>query len=323
VILTVTLNPCVDRTIVIDRLRVGEIIRARRSDTIAGGKGNNVARVLKALGAPVQPVVLAGGETGQLIIRLLRERDGLEPVVSPIREASREVVTVLAGARQPDAGAPAGAGAPGIQTAYVEPGPLVTPEEAASLVQVVAARLAEADLLVLSGSVPCPAMNDTYARLIGLARDRGVRTILDTRDEALRLGSAARPDVLNCNRAEAELLLGHALADLPSARNAVRALQSRGPTLVTLTLGPEGFLACSAEGCWRLNPPPVKVVNPVGAGDALVAGVALGLVRGWPVPELLRYAQAVAAASLRHWEAGTVAPEDVAVLLPQVSLENF
>jgi sugar/nucleoside kinase (ribokinase family) len=67
----------------------------------------------------------------------------------------------------------------------------------------------------------------------------------------------------------------------------------------------------------------VKVVNAVGAGDALVAGLAVGLVRGWPLPEVLRYAQAVAAASLAHWEAGKVTPEDVAALLPQVSLGKF
>jgi len=310
VIVTVTLNPCVDRTIYIDRLRVGEIIRARQSDTIAGGKGNNVARVIKALGEAVRPVLLVGGETGQLITRLLRERDGLEPESCLIRESSREVVTVLDEST-------------GAQTAFVEPGPNVTSDEAEAFLHVVAPELEGADLLVLSGSVPCPSMSETYNHLIAVAHARGVRTILDTRDEALRRALEARPDVLNCNRAEAERLLRKGLPDVAAAARAARELHGRGLAWVTITLGPDGFVACSTQGCWHVAPPKVEVVNPVGAGDALVAGLAVGLVRKLPAEDLLRFAQAVAAATLPQWHPGDLRPPDVAGLLPDVRLRPY
>jgi len=309
-IVTVTLNPCVDRTIYIDRLRPGEILRARTSDTIAGGKGNNVARVIRSLGEPVRPVLLAGGETGQLVERLLRECDGLDPGVSVIRGSSREVVTVLEEST-------------GTQTAYVEPGPTVTAEEVEAFLHAVTPELEGARLMVLSGSVPCPSMSDTYARLIRLARQRGVRTILDSRGEALRLGLGARPSVLNCNRVEAGQLLGRELSGVAGAAEAGREIQARGPVLVTVTLGADGLVACSGEGCWHLRPPSVQVVNPVGAGDALVAGLAVGLVRDLPTEGLLRFAQAVAAATLTHWHAGTLRPEDVAGLLPRVGIRKL
>jgi len=159
-ILTVTPNPCVDRTIYVDHLRPGEIVRARTSDVIAGGKGNNVARVVHTLGEPVRPVILAGGETGELIGRLLRERDGLEPAVSEISGASREVVTIL---EEPT----------GRQSAYVEPGPVVGADEIAAFVSLVSSAMDQAELAVLSGSVPCEAMTDVYARLIAVGRERG------------------------------------------------------------------------------------------------------------------------------------------------------
>jgi len=310
VILTITLNPCVDRTIYVDRLRVGEIIRARRADVIAGGKGNNVARIVKALGEPVRPVILVGGETGQLITRLLRERDGLSPETCLIRESSREVVTVLAERT-------------GAQTAYVEPGPQVTPDEANAFLHVVTPKLDAADLVVLSGSVPCPTMNEAYAQLIASARERSIRTILDTRGQALRLGVKAGPTVLNCNRDEVGQLLGRGPATAADARDAAREIQARGLDLVTVTLGPDGFVACSDSECWHVRPPEVEVVNPVGAGDALVAGLAVGLVRNLPTEELLRFAQAVAAATLTHWHAGTLAPQEIPQLLPRVRLQRL
>ena len=309
-IVTVTVNPCVDRTVYIDELHVGEIIRATHADTIAGGKGNNVARVVKALGEDVRPVILVGGETGQLIERLLREGDGLEPVACRIGEPSREVVTVLEEST-------------GVQTAYVEPGPHVSLDEANAFVQVATRSFDGADLVVLSGSVPCPALAGIYARLVPLAQERGARVILDTRDEALRLGLEAQPDTLNCNRAEAEQLLGCTIAGIEAAARAVRELCSRGPHLVTLTVGAEGFVAGSAAGTWHVEPPEVEVVNPVGAGDALVGGLAVGLARELPPAELLRFAQAVSAASVGHWHAGTIDRNHIPALLPRVRLRRM
>ena len=129
--------------------------------------------------------------------------------------------------------------------------------------------------------------------------------------------------MLNCNRSEAGQLLGHPLHSLRDAIEAGGEIRERGPNLVTVTLGAEGLIACSQQGCWHLTPPTVRVVNAVGAGDALVAGMAVGLVRHLPTEELLCFSQTVAAATLTHWHAGALRSEDVPLLLPRVGIRKL
>jgi len=139
---------------------------------------------------------------------------------------------------------------------------------------------------------------------------------LDAGELELSLQSAQQ-DVV-AQRAALDQLLNGASETLVA--RAAREIRERGVDWVTVTLGPEGFVGCSAAGCWHARPPDVPVVNPVGAGDALVAGLAVGLVRNFPPEELLRFAQAVAAATLTHWHAGALEPQEIAELLGGVGL---
>ena len=197
VILTVTVNPCVDKSIFIERLKVGEFNHGTGWSDVAGGKGNNAARVLKRLGVPVKALVLVGGPTGRRVAELLRDEDGLDPALVGAQALTRTIFTV----READ----------GRATAFVEPADPATPDEAAALRSAFSAALEGVALVSIGGSVPCPLLDGVYRDWIVEARERGIRTCLDSRGEALRLGLEAAPWMAKPNLAESERLLGRRL----------------------------------------------------------------------------------------------------------------
>jgi tagatose 6-phosphate kinase len=272
VILTVTLNPAIDVTYHVASLVPGETHRVSRVDERLGGKGINVASVLAQLDVPVR-------STGLL-------RDGPQ-LFSPIAAAPRRTVVIADGQAA---------------TGFWEPGPVVTPLEWAGFVAHYVTLLTDAKVVVLSGSLPCGLPDHAYASLIGLARNAGSTTILDTSGDALRLGLLAKPDIVKPNTTE--------FADLAGACQP-------GSTVVQ-SLGAQGL---RAHG-WRVRPPYPVAGNPTGAGDACVAALARGLLLGTPWPELLRDAVALSAAAVAAPVAGQVDLELYRKLLPEVIVEE-
>ncbi len=307
-ILTVTLNPCIDKTVFIEQFRVGEIIRAHKVKKIAGGKGVNVARVVRNLGQSALALVMVGGRTGEEIMDLI-ERDGIPARGVRIADASRTVTTVL------DTGLH-------VQTAYVEPGHQVTPQEAERFKNVFARLLAAArpDLVVFSGSSPCSAIDGLFAELIELAQKRGLRTLLDSRGEALALGLQALPTVIKPNVAEAEYTLKRPLTTESELIEAARDYVRMGIELAVLSRGREGAIVACGDRLWRTRPPQVEEVNPVGSGDSMVAGLAVGLVRGCAIEDVIRLGMAAGAANAATWDAASCRREDVEGLLPGVEI---
>ena len=202
------------------------------------------------------------------------------------------------------------------QTAvFNEPGPEISAAEFAAFQAAYLAELADASVVVLTGSLPPGLAADTYAVLIATAEQAGVPAVLDAGGEALRLGAAAGPEIIKPNLAELELAAGHSLraspapepppgpagdaaADLTAVAAAARELLAAGARSVVVSLGPDGLLALAGHDCWHVASPDVAVRNPTGAGDAVVAGLALGLARGWAWPERLRHAAALGAATV-------------------------
>ena len=204
-ILTVTLNPCIDKTVFVEKHEVGRIIRAHAVKQIAGGKGVNVARVLTNLGADVLAFVVLGGHTGR-IIEELAEADGIRLHPVWISAPSRTVTTVLETST-------------GVQTAYVEPGPRVSPEEKDRIIGELRELIPESEMVIFSGSSPCPALDDLYREMIAYANRLGVRTILDSRGRAFKLGLESSPFMIKPNPAETEEALGCLLYTSPSPRD--------------------------------------------------------------------------------------------------------
>ncbi|MEV7550042.1 1-phosphofructokinase family hexose kinase [Amycolatopsis sp. NPDC089917] len=276
-IVTVTPNTALDVTYTVDGLRPGGVHRMRDVRHRAGGKGVNVARVLRTLGADVHAILTAGGATGALVESDLAAA-GIPADVVPIGGETRRTTTVLAD--------------DGSVTLLNEPGPRLTEDEWQTLAAAVRTR--KPDVLVCSGSLPPGAGG--YAGLIG-----NPKSILDTSGQALLDGLAAKPSVIKPNAEELREVTG--LRD-PVA--AAHELRRAGADAVVVSLGPEGLLAVTGSGTWQAAPSTVLTGNTTGAGDAVVAALALGLSRAEAWPDILRRAVALSGAAVLGPLAGDV-----------------
>ncbi|MFI5952336.1 1-phosphofructokinase family hexose kinase [Cryptosporangium sp. NPDC051539] len=284
-ILTVTLNAALDVTYRVDALVPHGTHRVAPPEERAGGKGLNVARVLHALGEPVLATGLLGGDTGARLARLL-DADGVPSAFEPVAGETRRTLAVSDGR-----------GA----TGFWEPGPEVTPEEWEAFRVRFALLVAEADVVVLSGSLPRGLPGDAYAQLVLDAGPAGVPVILDTSGEPLRLGIGAGPALIKPNAEELAALVGTNGELVESAR----AARTLGAGAVVASAGPDGLVAVTGDGGWQARPPEVVHGNPTGAGDAAVAGLARGLRHRAPWPELLADAVALSAAAVASPIAGS------------------
>jgi tagatose 6-phosphate kinase len=301
VIIVVCLNPALDVTHHLGEVDWGGVNRPRAVSARPGGKGLNVARTLHALGVDVLVLGLAGGITGAGVEAALRERC-VPAVLTPVAGETRRTFSVVDDSRV---------------TAFYEPGPSVSEEEFAAFRRGYEQALDGAAAVVLSGSLPPGLEPATYATLIQAA---GIPAVLDTHGEALRLGAAAGAAIVKPNLAELESLTGHTLAAPDGVISA--AGQLRGAQAVVVTLGPDGLLAATGDGCWRARVPAAATGNATGAGDAVAAALAHGLVLGRPWDERLRHAAALGAATAAAPVAGEFRRQDYLGALTAVTVEE-
>ena len=308
-ILVVCLNPALDITHEVAAVDWAGINRPGAVHDRPGGKGLNVARTLHALGADVLVTGLAGGVTGAGVLAAFGEL-GVRSAFTGISGPTRRTFTVV------DDG--------GHVAAFYEPGPVVGAGEFAGFLEDYRAALTQgggADAVVLSGSLPRGLPDGTYARLTELAAGRPV--VLDTYGKALRLGAAAGPAIVKPNLPELRDLAGRPLADTAAVAAAADELRRSGAGAVVVTLGREGLLAVTEAGCWRARPRAAVTGNATGAGDAVTAALAHGLVLGRRWDERLRHAVALGAAAAASPVAGEFRSCDYVSALSGVLVEEF
>ncbi|MBL7649301.1 MAG: 1-phosphofructokinase family hexose kinase [Candidatus Hydrogenedentes bacterium] len=306
-ILTVTPNPCVDKTVFLEAMAVGRKNVCHRVTTIPGGKGNNVARAVKALGEQSASVVLVGGAPGQHVVDMITGQDGLECHPVWIAENTRTITTVL------EEG-------PHRQTPLFEPGPRVGGAEKERLIDEVRSRLGATGILTLNGTVPDPTLQDVYRTLISLARAQGVTVILDTHGPELALGLEAAPYMVKPNDVEAAELVGYALDSEAARWRAIDWFHGKGVSLVVLSLGAEGVLVSDGLERLHVKPPPIEEVNAVGSGDCLVAGMAVGLLRQWPLEQCAVLGVSAGTVNAMRWDIGHVTQAEVERIAPRVAV---
>jgi tagatose 6-phosphate kinase len=331
VILVVALNPALDVTHHVAGADWSGVNRPIRVAARAGGKGLNVARVLRALGQPVTLTGLAGGPTGQALVDGLAGT-GIEVALTPITGETRRTFAVVDTVR-------------GETALFNEPGPAIDAGEYQRFFVGYERRLGSSAAVVLSGSLPAGVPADAYAGLIAAAASAGVPVVLDTSGAALGHGAAAGPTLVKPNLAELEAAAGQPLGgaddgpDLAAVESAAHRLagpqaasgsaerppaQAAARTVaVVVSLGPHGLLAAGAHGTWVARPPGPVAGNPTGAGDAVVAGLADGLVRGRDWPDVLRHATAVGTAAAAAPVAGEFSLAEYERLVPAVSVTQM
>lgn len=303
-ILTVTANVALDRTYVIDHLQPGAVHKVREVYAQAGGKGINVSRTLVDLGGTTLVTGLVGTD-GLQAVELDLRRAALPSALHQVSGSARQTVTVHAD--------------DGVSTALDEPGPTITDAEWLSFEGHVRGLLDGADLLVLAGSLPPGSPTLALQHLVAMAHARDLNTIVDARGAAMQAALVARPLIAKLNRAELGETLGRECRADQEVIAAAQELREMGAQAVIVTLGAAGAIAVDSTATWRVTHPSVSG-NPIGAGDAFTAGVALKLSERAAFREALRYGAAAAITSLRSPTAGRVELADVQATAPDVNV---
>jgi 1-phosphofructokinase family hexose kinase len=317
-IITVTLNSAIDKTLSVPNFRLGRRHRTVEQTTMPGGKGVNVARLLKALGQPVIATGFTGGPTGTRIVDQLTQLSVLSDFVR-IREESRTNTAVI----DPTTGE---------QTEINERGPKVTAQEVELFVDKLLYLAKGASMCVFAGSLPRDVDSDIYAGLIRELRRLGVTSIVDTDGDPMRRAVRAEPDVISPNVLEAEELVGHEFSDDPDEwAIATREMCELGAREAIMTMG---------EGCFaRMRPEdgesepalyPVRLASPalepratIGSGDAFLAGFVAARYSGRSAADCLAYGVACGAESTQHLGAGLIDPERVTRLLAETEVQRM
>ncbi len=295
-ILVVSLNPALDVTHHVAGVDWSGVNRPQRVGTAPGGKGLNVARTLHALGAGVRVAGLAGGVTGEAVAAGLAAA-GVPGTFSPIAGQTRRTFAVVDTTSHDTA-------------LFNEPGPAVAAGEYQRFLVLYENSLADCDAVVLSGSLPPGLPEDSYAGLAARAAAAAVPVVLDAGGAVLRRAVAAGPAIAKPNLAELQAAVRLPLAGLAAVAAAAAELRAAGAHAVVVSLGGDGLLAVTGGGTWHAAPPAQVTGNPTGAGDAVVAGLAHGLVLGRPWADRLRHATALGTATAEAPAAGQFAEAD-------------
>lgn len=306
-IFTVTPNPVLDRTLTVPEIVFDEMTRALSVREDWGGKGFNVLRALQALGVAGEALGFVGGVAGQKLVAGLRSLGISSDLTLIAGETRTNIMIAEAGSAR-----------------YIkvdETGPALSEAEIAALFERVRAKVRAGDWWALCGSLPPGAPLDFYARLIDLIQGQGARALLDASGEPLRLGLAARPYLVKPNAIEAAELTGAVVRSEVEARRASEAFLAMGAQRVALSLGAGGLLWATPEAQARARPPQVRVKNPTGAGDALLAGVLRALAEGLPHTEIARWGVAAGTAAALQEGVGVGTLAEVLALYAQVMLE--
>jgi 1-phosphofructokinase family hexose kinase len=264
----VAANPSIDRLHEVHAIEVGAIHRPDRVVAVPGGKGLNAARAAATLGGSVVAIALLGGHAGAWIEERLAEL-GVARRTIRVDGETRTCISVLDRST-------------GRLTEFYEPGPPISASAFAELEAAVEKELASDSVRVLamSGSLPSGAPRDGYRRLVSMARERGITTIVDSHGEALAAALDAGPAVVKVNADEAAEVTRIGGGDRSRAMEAAEALRRSGAAGVVVTLGRDGAVVRDDRGGWGLTTESASGRYPVGSGDAFLGGLAVALAAG-------------------------------------------
>jgi 1-phosphofructokinase family hexose kinase len=282
-IYTLTLNPALDRELTVPAFAFDKVLRANAVRVDYGGKGFNVSRALAALGAESIALGFVGGATGESLTMGLADL-GIRTDFVQVAGETRTNVSIVTEDH----------------AHYLkvnDPGPAITPAEQTALLQKIRALAQPGDWWVLAGSLPPGVLTTFYAEVIRLVQSAGAHAVLDTSGEPLRVGCTAMPFLVKPNAAEAGELAGTHVSSPDQACDAFGKIHALGVQNVVISLGRVGALYSDGQSVWQAEPPEVDERNPIGAGDALVAGLVWALSCDCSGPEALRWGVACGAAA--------------------------
>ena len=307
-IMTVTLNPAVDKTYTTQGVIVGHVNRMRTVMKIAGGKGVNVTKILRQYGIEVAATGFLGGYSGRFIEEELEKR-GAECRFVHVAGETRSNMNILAD--------------DGYVTEILEPGPVISDREREMFFEQYDTLLSECGLVILSGSVAQGFDEDIYGTLIKRAMSMSVPVYLDSSGESLRCGMRAKPHLIKPNWRELEYIMGHRLADREAIIDAAKLLRREGIPRIIVSMGSKGLLSVTKRGVLYAKSPQIEPINTVGCGDSVVASYAMSYVMGETEEKALVRACAVSAANATTVESANIPLETAEDLMNRIILDKM
>ncbi len=297
-IATVTLNPAVDKTIKASRLIMGTVNRTDSVTNLAGGKGVNVAKVLRQYDYEVKTLGFVGGYTGDMIADTVHRLGAIE-AFTYIRGETRTSINVIT--------------EDGFVTELLEPGPKILPSELRRFLNSYEAEIDRCNIVVISGSLPKGVPSTIYADMIRIAKARKKKVLLDTSGDALKKAVDAKPFMIKPNIRELESLMARRINGMQALTLATSQLIERGIPNILVSLGSKGILyarqsnrAKSGMNLYYVAAPHVHVVNTVGSGDCAVAAFAMALQEKLKPGEALRKCVAISSVNAMSLESGVI-----------------
>ncbi|NIZ47705.1 1-phosphofructokinase family hexose kinase (plasmid) [Entomospira nematocerorum] len=306
-IATITLNPAIDTIYHVDHWVEGSINRIRSHLRCAGGKGINVAKVLRTLGADVSCLGFIGGHHGRLLADLMQQRSLINQMTS-IRAETRICINILSQHH----------------TELLEQGPSIMDHEVEQFIQQLNAILQDKQLkiVVISGSLPASLPKDFYSTIIDLIKKQGVSVLLDSSGSSLWSTYNTPPMVLKVNESEWMEYKEHLSWNDETLEDSL--LRMKSIPIILITQGKDGAIAKWYQEIYHIHhDPQSQIINATGSGDSVSAGLAFGIAQDLPVEEILQLAIACGIDNTQHLEAGTITPKTVEELKSSITISRI
>jgi len=303
-IITITLNPAIDKSTSVPVLVPEKKMKCTLPVFEPGGGGINVARAIKKLGGNATALYLAGGYTGKFFTQLL-DRENIDSIVIEMANHTRENLIVLNSTAN-------------LQYRFGMPGPLVEEVEWKKLLDTLE-KINGIDFIVASGSLPPGVPVDIYARIASVAKRKGTKCVVDTSGEALQLAAEEGVYLLKPNLGELSSLVGSEEISTGMVDDVAATLIENGKSEVVLvSMGAAGAMLVTKQTVKQLSAPVVKRISTVGAGDSMVAGIIMGLSKGFSILESAKYGVASGTAATINPGTELCRLEDVERLYPLI-----
>ncbi len=280
-ILTLTINPAIDRTVSVDKLVFEDRAYILDRTEAGGGRGINASKVIHGFGGKTLALLTAGGAVGEKMLKLLA---GMGFPFESVRTANDSRINITVSDKQ------------GLTIKLNEIGATLSAAELKQIQQLVEARLPKAHWLMICGSIPPGVPPHFYCELIEMAKRHGVKTLVDTDGEALLHSLEAKPTLITPNQHEGERLLGRALITRGQFLEALDRIQKMGSESVILSLGSRGAIASGPDGVFEALPPHIDALGPIGAGDAMAAAFTWSMEKKKSFADSLRWGVAAGTA---------------------------
>lgn len=307
-ILVVNLNASVDKRYEIEDIQKGKVLRAKYVENTPGGKGIHVANVATILKEDCIATGLLGGKSGEFIEESL-EKYGIKQDFVKIKGETRSCLAFITEDL--------------VQTEILEPGPEVSEIEQQKFLDKYMELMDGAAIISASGSVPKNIPKNFYRKLIEIANAKNKKFLLDTSGELLKEGIEGKPYFIKPNKDEIEALTGRKINNTEDAIREIKEFHNKGIAFVSISLGAKGSIAGIDGKIYRVIVPKIEAMNPVGSGDAYVAGIAAALHRGYKVVDTLKLASACGTANALEKETGFVRESVVKKLFDKIMVEEI